>query len=132
MNVEKKLALSFEELDAERLAEEDPQAAISEEGDSDSGEEKPIYNPKAVPLGWYVTQTLAQTRSSLQEFDSCNLALPESFVPHESFSSSLSLYRATSEIGATQSPMHKRLGHIDAQRCVNVSQRELSSSAEHD
>lgn len=52
MNIEKKLALSYEELEAERMADEAPQAAASEGEESDSGEEKPIYNPKDVPLGW--------------------------------------------------------------------------------
>mmetsp|Transcript_11789 Transcript_11789/g.35957 ORF Transcript_11789/g.35957 Transcript_11789/m.35957 type:complete len:520 (+) Transcript_11789:403-1962(+) len=52
MNVEKKLALSYEELKAERLNEENPQNGIDEDENEDSGEEKPIYNPKDVPLGW--------------------------------------------------------------------------------
>lgn len=55
LNVEKKQSLSWVELEAERVAEE----AVAErdemnEGDEEDGEdeEKPLYNPKDVPLGW--------------------------------------------------------------------------------
>ncbi|KAJ8908375.1 hypothetical protein NDN08_005084 [Rhodosorus marinus] len=52
MNVEKKLALSYEELEQERYAEENPVNPDDDEDASDSGEEKTIHNPKDVPLGW--------------------------------------------------------------------------------
>mmetsp|Transcript_10546 Transcript_10546/g.43943 ORF Transcript_10546/g.43943 Transcript_10546/m.43943 type:complete len:167 (+) Transcript_10546:1242-1742(+) len=52
MNVEKKLALSYEELEQERYAEENPVNPDDDEDGSDSGEEKTIHNPKDVPLGW--------------------------------------------------------------------------------
>lgn len=55
LNVEKKQSLSWVELEAERVAEE----AVAErdeveegDGEEDENEEKPLYNPKDVPLGW--------------------------------------------------------------------------------
>lgn len=58
-NAEKKLALSFEELLAERRSQEAlqlvPGAANGMDGaaaGAEDGDEEPVYNPKDVPLGW--------------------------------------------------------------------------------
>lgn len=57
-NVEKKLSLSWTELEAERIAEEavierDAKAsAFDAEAEDLLEAEKPIYNPKDIPLGW--------------------------------------------------------------------------------
>lgn len=56
LNIEKKQSLSWAELEAERVVEE----AVAERGnvkdgddaEEDEEEEKPLYNPKDVPLGW--------------------------------------------------------------------------------
>jgi hypothetical protein len=54
--VEKKLSQSYTEIEAERISEEqalqNPEEESEEEGEE---EEKPIYNPKNIPLGWLVT-----------------------------------------------------------------------------
>lgn len=55
-NAEKKLALSYSELEAERRAQEAASLGSllgpeDEEGEG-VGEEAPVYNPKDVPLGW--------------------------------------------------------------------------------
>ncbi|KAK4523781.1 hypothetical protein GAYE_SCF00G1677 [Galdieria yellowstonensis] len=51
--VEKKLSQSYTEIEAERISEEqalqNPEEESEEEGEE---EEKPIYNPKNIPLGW--------------------------------------------------------------------------------
>lgn len=54
-NAEKKLALSYAELEAERKAQESSIAFASLKDEDDEGqgdEEAPVYNPKDVPLGW--------------------------------------------------------------------------------
>lgn len=50
-NIQKKLSLSYEEIEAERKAEEDNLGAAIEEDGKDQIEST-IYNPKDVPLGW--------------------------------------------------------------------------------
>lgn len=53
MNAEKKLSLSYAEIEAERLAEEAAAAgAVQAEEEGDEDEEGIVYNPKDVPLGW--------------------------------------------------------------------------------
>lgn len=50
-NIQKKLSLSYEEIEAERKAEEANMGGIDEEEDTQQVEST-MYNPKDVPLGW--------------------------------------------------------------------------------
>lgn len=60
--VEKKLSQSYTEIEAERISEEqalqNPEEESEEEGEE---EEKPIYNPKNIPLGWLVSLLFKKT-----------------------------------------------------------------------
>lgn len=54
INVEKKQSLSWAELEAERVVEEAiaERSNVNPDGDNEDDDEKPLYNPKGVPLGW--------------------------------------------------------------------------------
>lgn len=54
VNIEKKQSLSWAELEAERVVEEAvaDRSNVDDVADDDEDDEKPLYNPKGVPLGW--------------------------------------------------------------------------------